>query len=437
MTGLNPSSAAYADPRVVADSSMDAGQRVTWDCVWLGSYPQTVVTDAATVAALDAATGWSSSGDLAYGGATYRRLGQSDTTHDYYYRNDFTKSPGGWLYFKWEPVKWRVLEQDGSTALVVADVALDGQRYHQTSTDVTWETCDLRSWLNGAFWGQALSPAQQRAVQTQTLANDDNIYWGTNGGGATTDNVFLLAESDVWSTATAARHGFVSSYSTYDEARRCQTSDYAHAMGAWLSTSSSYLGNCWWWLRSPGDYAYYAADVDGDGYVDRGGYYVDNDYFAVRPALRIYLSSNQISYAGTVCSDGTANEQAAPYSGTPGGSSGNSGGTTTPGVQTVTMTLGSDAQGLLTDDGVLKFFPGNYSVKPTLVPVSFSREVDVVKGTETYKLGIGIGRKDLLDNKTTWNQWKSNVEAAKKGLMQIPNTQITRSGGLLTQNSGW
>lgn len=26
---------------------------------------------------------------------------------------------------------------------------------------------------------------------------------------------------------------------------------------------------------------------------------------------------------------------------------------------------------------------------------------------------------------------------AKKGLMQIPNTQITRSGGLLTQNSGW
>ncbi|MDO4934401.1 MAG: RagB/SusD family nutrient uptake outer membrane protein, partial [Prevotella sp.] len=30
-----------------------------------------------------------------------------------------------------------------------------------------------------------------------------------------------------------------------------------------------------------------------------------------------------------------------------------------------------------------------------------------------------------------------NNFTAKKGLMQIPNTQITLSGGVLTQNTGW
>ena len=242
---LEAQSAIVDDPRVVADSSMQAGQRVTWDCVWLGSYPQAVVTDAATVAALDAATGWSASGDLAYGGATYRRLNSGGATYSGY-QSDFVMSPAGWLYFLWEPVKWRVLETDGSTALVVADVGLDDQRYNATYTGVTWETCGLRAWLNQTFRDDALTPAQQGAVVPQTLANDDNIDYGTPGGNPTTDQVFLLSESDVWSTDGAARHGFARAYGTYDEARRCKQSDYAHAMGAWRSTSSSYLGNCEW-----------------------------------------------------------------------------------------------------------------------------------------------------------------------------------------------
>ena len=32
------------NPRIVADSSMKAGQKVTWDCVWFGAYPQSEVT---------------------------------------------------------------------------------------------------------------------------------------------------------------------------------------------------------------------------------------------------------------------------------------------------------------------------------------------------------------------------------------------------------
>ena len=31
------------NPKIVADSSMEAGQKVTWDCIWFGTYPQSEV----------------------------------------------------------------------------------------------------------------------------------------------------------------------------------------------------------------------------------------------------------------------------------------------------------------------------------------------------------------------------------------------------------
>ena len=36
-------SESLKDPRIVSDSSMKAGQKVTWDCIWFGSYPQAEV----------------------------------------------------------------------------------------------------------------------------------------------------------------------------------------------------------------------------------------------------------------------------------------------------------------------------------------------------------------------------------------------------------
>ena len=35
------------NPRIEADSSMEAGQKVTYDCVWFGSYPQTEIVNQA------------------------------------------------------------------------------------------------------------------------------------------------------------------------------------------------------------------------------------------------------------------------------------------------------------------------------------------------------------------------------------------------------
>ena len=42
---------------------------------------------------------------------------------------------------------------------------------------------------------------------------------------------------------------------------------------------------CWWWLRSPGNNRYNAANVNNDGSVNDNGNNVNNNNDAVRPAL--------------------------------------------------------------------------------------------------------------------------------------------------------
>ena len=76
-------------------------------------------------------------------------------------------------------------------------------------------------------------------------------------------------------------------YFNYDSAIQCKSTDYAVAGGAYANSS----GNCWWWLRSPGDIQSSAAFVYSDGDVIESGNYVNLDNYAVRPALWIDLGA--------------------------------------------------------------------------------------------------------------------------------------------------
>lgn len=239
------------NPRIVKDSSMDAGQRVTWDCVWFGSYPQSEVTekDGDIYNTLKNVTGWDSNNDITIGNIKQRRLKGKDATYStsssspyYNWNNDYNT----YHYFKYEPIKWRVLSVDGTDALLLADVALDDQRYNLNYKSVTWATSSIRSWLNGYgvsanepqkdyshknFLNAAFSSEEKNAIKITNVINDNNISYGTAGGNTTSDKVFLLSESEVYHTDTAAKYGFTQNDYIYDEARRSRCSTYAHAMG--------------------------------------------------------------------------------------------------------------------------------------------------------------------------------------------------------------
>lgn len=306
-------------PQAVKNSNMEAGKKVTWDCVWFGSYPQSEVTEEDPVfEELQRASGWSGN-EITIDEVKYRRIRQEDATYvsedgeaEYYSWPDETS----YHYFRYEKIKWRVLDISGTTAFLMADVALDGQKYNQEEDDVTWESCTLRTWLNGgtdrgSFRNSAFSSEEQAALRNTSVANEDNSYYETPGGNVTADQVYLLSESEVCAGEQAVSYGFSGSEETIDEARRAKSSDYAKAMGIYTEISEEdYQGNCHWLLRTPGVLSSYVGNVDYDGYVDLDGVDVDGGYIAVRPVLRMDLSDSSVwSRAGSVCSDGTVLEE--------------------------------------------------------------------------------------------------------------------------------
>ncbi|MDO4556753.1 MAG: InlB B-repeat-containing protein, partial [Lachnospiraceae bacterium] len=328
------------NPQVLVDTSLASGQKVTWDCVWFGSYPQSeIMSSDAVYATLESADAWDSNNDITIDGIKYRRIKSSDAT--YVYSTTSTISAHyDWTgdaiyhYFKYEPIKWRVLNVENGQAFLLADIALDDQMYNDASKfeAVTWESSTIRSWLNGYeseknqtgidytsknFIDAAFIDAEQKAIKSTTVIND------TEGENNTQDKIFLLSNTEVFSTDEAVSYGFTAARNVADNARRRKSSTYAKAMG--VNTASTGLSistvtgedlcyqNCMWWLRSGGSHAnYFAARVYYSGSVTTEGDYANTQCYAVCPALNLELSSlNQYSYAGTVCSDGTKEE--VPY----------------------------------------------------------------------------------------------------------------------------
>ena len=278
-------SVTLQNPRIVKDDSMKAGQKVTWDCIWFGSYPQRevvadaasydaifigyynpkidIIEDAALFQKLETAGGWSDN-EITLDGNKYRRMKQEDATYSCSGASEYSwKDSTSWHYFRYEPIKWRVLSTAGNQAFLQADLALDDQWYSIEWLDVTWETCSMRSWLNGygpeknepkmdyrsdSFLQDAFTSAQQQAIRTTEVENADNLEYGTEGGNHTTDKIFLLSEQEVYGTKSGS-YGFAEEYNTDDEARRRKSSTYAKAKGVWSNYSD---GNCDWWLRTPG-----------------------------------------------------------------------------------------------------------------------------------------------------------------------------------------
>ena len=181
-----------------------------------------------------------------------------------------------------EAIEWTVLDKDGMSLLLISKQALDCQQYNTSYTDVTWESCSLRKWMNGTFLNKAFNAEEQAQIQNTTVSADKNPEYNTNPGNATTDKVFLLSINEV------------EKYFNSDEARKCAPTAYAKAQGAYTSDSyktASGAATCWWWLRSPGRNQLHAADVLSDGSVYYRGDTVDTDNDAVRPALWINLDS--------------------------------------------------------------------------------------------------------------------------------------------------
>ncbi len=122
-----------SNPSIVEDHEMVSLQNVTRDCVWFGSYPQSGVKKEDTeYAVLQSSQGWDSRNEITIEGERYLRMTREDATYDssdassgsnYKWEDNDT-----WHYFKYEPIKWWVLQVDGNQVLLLSDMVLDDRK---------------------------------------------------------------------------------------------------------------------------------------------------------------------------------------------------------------------------------------------------------------------------------------------------------------------
>jgi len=267
---------------------------IVGDSITFGSYPQAKVTSSATVNALNSLV-CDANGDVTYGGAKYKKecftrytsyntSGVQNAANSYQDDNGYYTNTVYW--FKYEPIRWRVLSSGDDDVFMVAEKVLDSKAYNQTDSATTWESCSLRSWLNNDFFNTAFSSTEKVQIVPNEVANNDNPYFGTEGGNNTTDNLFLISFNEVSNPA----YGFDSSFSTYDSARQTQGTDFAKSHGLMVYPTGSYAGNCLWRLRSPGCEPNYTGDVYSNGVVGSGDFdYATGTYTGVRPALKLKI----------------------------------------------------------------------------------------------------------------------------------------------------
>ena len=97
-----------------------------------------------------------------------------------------------------EAIEWLVLEKEEDKILVVSKYALDCQPYNTEWTDITWESCTLRNWLNDIFLNKAFTEEERTMIPIVTVNADNNPDYSTNVGGYTEDQVFLLSISEAF-----------------------------------------------------------------------------------------------------------------------------------------------------------------------------------------------------------------------------------------------
>lgn len=264
------------NPKIENDPFVKSGKKVIWDCLWFGKYPQKQITqeDGAIYSVLKNEINWDLNNDVIINGSKYHKTENN--------------------YFKYEPIKWRVLHYENSEAFLLADAILDSQPYHSENEEIDWKKSSIRAWINNEFINKAFSNEENKAINTVELINKDNSKYGTQGGKNTSDKLFLLSLSEVDETEESKEYGF------WDKkTRKCKNDNFSE---------ETYF----WWLRSPGNSSHDAAGVYYYGWVFGYGYDVQEPAGGIRPALYLNLSSSDLfSYAGTISSEGT--EDAVPY----------------------------------------------------------------------------------------------------------------------------
>ena len=203
--------------------------------------------------------------------------------------------------------KWRVLKTDGNSALIISEYVIEQRAYHEEFTEITWERCDLRKYLNKQFYDTFDPQDRERILETR-IRDCDNPWYGTKWGNSTVDKVFLLSTAEVlqyfgdsgdlqnnkrWHWKSDDSEELVLSDGPHCiEYGQCINDQYNETRKAlYKKIYNAGWDEKWWWLRSPGIHLRHTAVVVGkQGALFVCGSDVYSIDMGVRPALWLSLS---------------------------------------------------------------------------------------------------------------------------------------------------
>lgn len=211
------------------------------DSVYLGRYPQSVVKDTSLIDLLDDKSKKIESGYFMCNGKKYFKLKKK--------------------YYEYEPIRWRVLEKKGNSALLITDKFLAKRMFSSTIFvdeggyifDVddcsNWDTSDLRKWLNKDFFDNAFNAVEQDVIETRELDNSlkstgleeiNNKYIRFE---STKDKLFILS--------------FLEAKTLFknDSDRKAEPTDFSDPFHINPTSTSQ-------WLRSPANWFYNVPPVN-------------------------------------------------------------------------------------------------------------------------------------------------------------------------------
>lgn len=198
-----------------------------------------------------------------------------------------------------QPIQWRILRQDGNYALLLADKILDSGKYYK-GEESSWETSDLRNWLNSKFYATAFNEREQKAIQVQILQNGDGkdpILLTTN---TTMDKVFVPSHDDM----LRSEYGFGNAaYNEADDARIASNTKYtAGKPGMYSSTECADA----YWLRNSSNSLSSAQTVMTQGILSPS--ISVQTISGVRPMIYVDLSDRSLWKSGTQVRSGKMGE---------------------------------------------------------------------------------------------------------------------------------
>lgn len=244
--------------------------------VYMGYYPQTIKSTSVTInnnISVDE-NGCFTGSD----GKKYAKVVASPKESGYKFSSGSTINSGSVYYFKVEPIKWQILEEEDGKAFLRCENIIDTKCFNpftyerriggSTIYANNWQYSSLREWLNGSFYKTAFGNSSQSIIQSTYLDNKNMATLSTDAitekyvksQNNTYDKVFLLCEKDMYKS----KYGF--SYDVTVAARTKFASDYARASGVRISSS----GRGQSWVRSPASIYLGQAVVvvDKDGYIN-------------------------------------------------------------------------------------------------------------------------------------------------------------------------